>query len=490
MIPYEKRRFYLFCASALGAAVALAIAFTMFGASGRARRIASKNEAARGGLAAWRAVKTMSMSGKLDAGVRRDPAKLAMSYQNQLRLAAQARRALANVVPPTEKPVQLPFTMELERPRKSRLEIRFQGETAVQVYDGKEGWKLRPFLGRREVEPYTNEELHLAAQQSDLDGWLVDASAKGEKLELIGTDKIDGRDAYNIKVTLSDGQVRHVWVDTHSYLEVKVDGSRQLDGKLRPMWTYYREYKKVDGLLVPHVLETVVEGVAGSEKIVIDRVAINPQLADARFAKLDPVAVKAEDAQVKPTKPGDTTPAPGDAKGDAHAQHREKLARATRSTAEYKIPQLTLLRDDGKSVSLPQELDDGRVVVLNFVFTNCATICPVMSQVFSQLQDKLGADRNKVHMVSISIDPEQDRPERLAEYGKKLHAGPQWRQYTGTTQASVAAQRAFDAYRGDKMNHTPLTFLRAAPGRSWVRIDGFASADELASEVRAQLADR
>ena len=177
---------------------------------------------------------------------------------------------------------------------------------------------------------------------------------------------------------------------------------------------------------------------------------------------------------------------------DPHAPCHDMstMKRATRSTAEYKLPQVNLVRDDGKTVSLPAELDDGRPVVLNFIFTSCTTICPVMSQTFSQLQGKLGGEQDQVHLVSISIDPEQDTPARLAEYGRKFHAGPQWRLYTGTVQASVAAQRAFDAYRGDKMNHTPVTLLRAAPGRHWVRIDGFASADELAREFRELVATR
>jgi protein SCO1/2 len=95
-----------------------------------------------------------------------------------------------------------------------------------------------------------------------------------------------------------------------------------------------------------------------------------------------------------------------------------------------------------------------------------------------------------VHLVSISIDPEQDTPERLSEYARRFHAGPEWRFYTGTTQASVAVQRAFEAYRGDKMDHTPATFLRAAPGRPWVRIDGFASSEELAREFHELVAAR
>lgn len=166
------------------------------------------------------------------------------------------------------------------------------------------------------------------------------------------------------------------------------------------------------------------------------------------------------------------------------------MKRARRSTADYAVPAVQLVRDDGKTVALRDELDDGRPVVLDFVFTTCTTICPVTSRILAQLQDRLGRDRDRVHLVSISIDPEQDTPARLRQYARKFQAGPQWQHYTGTVEASVAVQRAFDAYRGDKMDHTPVTFLRAAPGRRWVRLDGFASAEELAGELRELLAAR
>jgi protein SCO1/2 len=480
------------------ALVAMTIGLSACSQARRAGKvIATRNGEARGGREAWRKVKTMSMSGKLDAGVRRDPVKLAMAYEKQQQVGAlgaklkpAARHALAVGASPTvEQPVQLPFEMELARPRKSRLEIEFQGQTAVQVYDGKQGWKLRPFLGRREVEPYSADELHLASQQAELDGPLIDYSSKGNSVDFVGSEKVDGKDAYKLAVLTDDGTLRHIWVDKATYLEVKVEGTRRLDGKPRPVYTYYRDYRKVDGLMIPFLLETVVDGVAGSERIVVDKVTINPPIADARFTRPDPLYTPKKSAEARPDAQPKAAPAP--AAADAKAPHEAgKLARATVTTADYKLPPVTLLRDDGKSVSLHDELDDGKPVILNFVFTTCSSICPLMSQSFAQLQDKLGLDRNKVHMVSISIDPEQDRPARLVEYAKKFHAGPQWRHYTGTTQASVAVQRAFDAYRGDKMNHTPLTFMRGAPGKRWERIDGFATPDELAGEVRALLAGK
>ncbi|CAN5817722.1 hypothetical protein BH11PSE8_BH11PSE8_39880 [soil metagenome] len=155
------------------------------------------------------------------------------------------------------------------------------------------------------------------------------------------------------------------------------------------------------------------------------------------------------------------------------------------SMVDSTVPDLWLVRDDGQKVLLAKELDDGRPLVMNFIYTTCPGICPLMSQVFSQFQARLGADRERVHMVSISIDPEQDTPARLRDYARKFSAGSQWRHYTGSVQASVTAQRAFDAYRGDKMSHDPLTLMRAAPGKPWVRIDGFATPDDLLAQYIA-----
>jgi len=185
--------------------------------------------------------------------------------------------------------------------------------------------------------------------------------------------------------------------------------------------------------------------------------------------------------------------AAGAHQGDEGAAHKDpaQLMQGTkRSVVEYRSPPVKLVRDDGKAVTLSDELDDGRPVVVNFIYTTCTAICPVTSKVFQQLQGKLGPDRAKVHLVSISLDPEEDTPARLTEYAKKYKAGPGWQHYTGTAEASVAAQKAFDVYRGDKMNHTPVTLLRAAPGKPWVRFDGFTTADNLLAEYRQQIAEK
>ena len=242
-----------------------------------AAEIVEKNVTARGGLAAWRGVKTMSMTGKMDAGGNNRPTLPAPNVRKT--------RAQMPAPRPAEQ-AQLPFVMELDRPRKVRLEVQFNGQTAIQVYDGANGWKLRPFLNRHEVEPYTAEELKLASLQADLDGPLVDYAAKGSKVEVVGMEPVEGHDTYKLKVTAKDGRAQHIWVDTKTFLEAKMEGNpRSLDGKLHSVDVYFRDYRPVQGLMIPHLLETAVSGVSSTEKIQIEKAEINPKLDDSLFTK-------------------------------------------------------------------------------------------------------------------------------------------------------------------------------------------------------------
>jgi outer membrane lipoprotein-sorting protein len=242
-----------------------------------AAEIVDKNIAAKGGLQAWRAVQTMSMKGKLDAG-----------GNNRSTLAMIGRRA-GTALPPArpKEQAQLPFLVQLKRTRKARMELEFNGQTAIQVFDGTNGWKLRPFLNRREVEPYTPEEVKATALQSDLDGPLVDYVAKGTKIELSGVEKVGDSDAYKLTLTFKNGQTQRIWIDAKTFLDLKIDGTpRRLDGKYHPVATYMRDYRQVNGLMVPYTLETRVDDVNQVERIDIESVAVNPNIDDSAFAKL------------------------------------------------------------------------------------------------------------------------------------------------------------------------------------------------------------
>ena len=170
--------------------------------------------------------------------------------------------------------------------------------------------------------------------------------------------------------------------------------------------------------------------------------------------------------------------------GAMQHQHQGSVAgsEVKRSVVNLKVPAVTQMRQDGKKASFPGELDDGRAVILQFMYTSCTTVCPITTRTFSQVQELLSKESAKFHMVSVSIDPEHDTVKRLDEFSRKLGAGTQWHFFTGTLEASVALQKAFDVYRGDKMNHVPVTFLRAAPGKPWIRLDGLREPADVVKE--------
>lgn len=272
-----------------GAASALAATDISVPAGLSAAQIVEKHVAARGGLAAWRAVQTLSVSGKLDAGMG-DSVQRSNTIARQ-GFGASARRAERTAAAESAKAaavaqVQLPFRLDVKRPRKSRLEIDVAGKTAVQVYDGTQGWKLRPFLNRDDVEPFTADEANSEAAKPDLEGALVDYAAKGTQIALEGVEPVDGHKAYKLRLTMKNGQVRHVWIDTQTFLDVEVEGiPRRMDGKMHRVFVYQHDFRAVNGIKLPYEYLTAVEGYPGSHRMTVESVTVNAPLEDARFAK-------------------------------------------------------------------------------------------------------------------------------------------------------------------------------------------------------------
>ena len=169
-----------------------------------------------------------------------------------------------------------------------------------------------------------------------------------------------------------------------------------------------------------------------------------------------------------------------------HHAHAQSAAEAmTRTEHAYFTPDVTLTDSEGRTTALRPLLETDQPVMLNFIYTSCTAICPMLSETFAQVQRELGADAAGLRMVSISIDPEYDRPKVLKAYAQTYHPGPQWRFLTGRTADVAEVQRAFEAYRANKMDHAALVFLRAAKGRPWIRFDGLVSPAVLVREVRA-----
>lgn len=171
---------------------------------------------------------------------------------------------------------------------------------------------------------------------------------------------------------------------------------------------------------------------------------------------------------------------------DGHARHRAMLAQKgyQRSEHAYPLSDYRLADMAGGETSLQKELDTDLPVMVNFIFTTCTTICPVMSGVFAQVQRELGPASDEVRMISITIDPEYDTPERLRDYAQRFGAGPQWQFLTGDPNDITAVQKAFGVYRGNKMSHEPATLLRRSRHDPWIRLDGIASAAEIVAEYR------
>lgn len=176
---------------------------------------------------------------------------------------------------------------------------------------------------------------------------------------------------------------------------------------------------------------------------------------------------------------------------DPHAHHRAAMKKSTYHVTEpsYRVPEVQLLDTSGTSVPLQELLQSDEPVALNFIFTTCTTICPIMTVTFAQMQQLLGADAERVQLVSISIDPEYDRPDVLQSYATQFHAGDNWTFLTGDTKDIVSVLRSFDSYTGSKMSHRPVTLLKRPGSESWIRIDGLANGESLAQEVTSRLLD-
>lgn len=219
-----------------------------------APQIVAKNIAARGGLDAWRKVQTVVYFGHIES---------------------------ANAPEPS-----LPFALDQKRPNKTRFEIRAQNQTFLRMYDGSRGWKLRPGRsGKPELQPYTNEDLNFARDGQGFDGPLMDYAAKGISVALDGVDKVEGHKAYRLSVRLPSGSSHHVWIDAQTFLDIKYDRqSIAPSGQSGLVSVYNRDYRTVEGLQIPFMIETGTTATKATDRMVIDKVVLNQPLDDQMFA--------------------------------------------------------------------------------------------------------------------------------------------------------------------------------------------------------------
>lgn len=176
------------------------------------------------------------------------------------------------------------------------------------------------------------------------------------------------------------------------------------------------------------------------------------------------------------------------AKAGAHQGHGAAAASAThagtsRLERAYQMPSAPLLDQTGTRVDLAGELRREGPVLMNFIFTTCPGICPILSAVFAETAGLLRPELGRTRLWSISIDPSYDTPERLRDYAAAFEAPPQWRFFTGEKPAIDAVRRAFEADSDNKMAHRAVYLLRLG-GERWLRLEGDVTAEMLAAEVR------
>jgi len=246
-----------------------------------AAEIVAANESARGGVEMWRRVHTLGFAGQM-----RVPPVLSGPR------ASRAERGKLD-------PIAIPFVMALKRPNLSRLEILYRGEPVVKIFDGKDGWMLRSMDNQWLTVAMPANMAMAESEQASLDGPLIDATAKGHKVALEGTDLLEGGPAYRLAVTLPSGVVQHVWIDKANYLDVKMDAVREINGRALPVAIWFGDYKVTEGLMIPRRVDTRTLDGTPVESMSIDSVSVNPQIEAPRFNK-PPAAPANSGAAKKP----------------------------------------------------------------------------------------------------------------------------------------------------------------------------------------------
>lgn len=210
----------------------------------------ARNLEAKGGLDRVRRVETLRMTGRTTAG------------------------------PGTEAP----FVMEIKRPDKMRMDVTVRGETMTQAFDGKIGWQVAPLSGKTEPQVLPERATRGMAEQADFAGPLVDARAKGFDVAYAGVVKLDTGEAHRLDLTGKDGEKRSVFLDAKTFLEVRGETTFTQGGRTITVVSFIGDYRPVDGLVLPHRVESAPRGAAQRMRMTVERIELNVPIDDARFA--------------------------------------------------------------------------------------------------------------------------------------------------------------------------------------------------------------
>jgi hypothetical protein len=174
---------------------------------------------------------------------------------------------------------------ENKRPDLVRQEFTFQGMTGVTAWDGKTGWKIEPWQGKKDPEPLGEDELKGIVEDSVFDGQLVNYKAKGNTVEFAGSEPVEGTDAWKLKVTLKNGDVQYYYMDTDDFVPIKLEIKRMIRGAEQETEVSLGDYKAVNGWYLPHSVEIGRKGSNQKSTVVYDRIEANVPMDDSIFAK-------------------------------------------------------------------------------------------------------------------------------------------------------------------------------------------------------------
>jgi outer membrane lipoprotein-sorting protein len=181
--------------------------------------------------------------------------------------------------------IQAPFVLYQKRPHMQRMEFTFQGMTGIQAFDGDTAWMIMPFAGSTDPELMPEDQAKQMRDEADIDGPLVDYKKKGVQVKLLGTEDVSGTQAYQLEVTLKNGDVRYYDLDTDYCLPIRVSGKREQGDQTIEFETIIGDYKPVDGLVMAHSIQTQAKGMPqASQTVTIDSVKVNPPIPDSLFS--------------------------------------------------------------------------------------------------------------------------------------------------------------------------------------------------------------
>lgn len=182
--------------------------------------------------------------------------------------------------------VEGPFFVERKRPLKMHMEITINGQSLIRVYDGKSsGWIYNPFAPNAAVLPMTPADIDGIADEADFEGPFVDYKAKGNQIAYVDKEQIDGKIVQKLKLTGKQGEVSYFFFDASTGLIMKWQGLRKVGDKDLPWETYFRDFREVDGLKYPFLVESAAVDSDQIQKITATKIETNISINDARFAK-------------------------------------------------------------------------------------------------------------------------------------------------------------------------------------------------------------